>query len=86
MITMTRSDIEANSYRLKALMSISPKDSIMIDTTTIVDFKPDQIIFDTAALSEQRSDVRQIDQTIEVMRLNQQLQKFQALKQSFKDR
>jgi cobalt-zinc-cadmium efflux system outer membrane protein len=78
MITMTRSDIEANSYRLKALMSISPEDSIMIDTTTIVDFKPDQIIFDTATLSEQRSDVRQIDQTIEVMRLNQQLQKFQA--------
>jgi cobalt-zinc-cadmium efflux system outer membrane protein len=78
MITMTRSDIETNSYRLKALMSISPEDSIMIDTTTIVDFKPDQIIFDTATLSEQRSDVRQIDQTIEVMRLNQQLQKFQA--------
>jgi cobalt-zinc-cadmium efflux system outer membrane protein len=75
---MTRSDIETNSYRLKALMSISPEDSIMIDTTTIVDFKPDQIIFDTATLSGQRSDVRQIDQTIEVMRLNQQLQKFQA--------
>ncbi len=78
MITMTKSDIEANSYRLKALMSISSEDTIMIDTTTIVDFNPDQIIFDTTALSEQRSDVRQIDQTIEVMRLNQRLQKFQA--------
>ncbi len=78
MITMTKSDIEANSYRLKALMSISSEDTIMIDTTTIVDFNPDQIIFDTTTLSEQRSDVRQIDQTIEVMRLNQRLQKFQA--------
>lgn len=85
MMLMTRSDIESASYRLKSLMAVSASDSIMIDTATIVDFKPDRIIYDTTALSEQRSDVRQIEQTIEVMRLNQQLQRFQA-KPDFKIR
>jgi hypothetical protein len=57
----------------------------MIDTATVVSFSFDQVINDTTALSEQRSDVRQINQTIEVMRLNQQLQRFQA-KPDFKIR
>ena len=78
MIIMTRSDIETKSYRLKALMNVSPSDSIMVDTATVIDFTYNQIINDTSSLSAQRSDVRQIDQTIEVMRLNQQLQRFQA--------
>ena len=75
---MTQSDIEDNSFRLKALMNLPASDSIMIDTATVVDFRYDQVINDTSALSDQRSDVRQINETIEVMRLNQQLQKFQA--------
>jgi outer membrane protein, heavy metal efflux system len=75
---MTRSDIEGNSYRLKALMNVPANDSIAVDTTTVVDFNAEQIINDTTALSEQRSDIRQLDQTIEVMRLNQQLQRYQA--------
>lgn len=75
---MTRSDIEGSSYRLKALMNLPANDSIAIDTTTVVDFNAEQIINDTTALSEQRSDIRQLDQTIEVMRLNQQLQRYQA--------
>jgi outer membrane protein, heavy metal efflux system len=78
MMLMTRSDIEESSFRLKALMNLPASDSIMIDTATVVEFTNDQIINDTLALGEQRSDIRQIDQTIEVMRLNQQLQKFQA--------
>jgi outer membrane protein, heavy metal efflux system len=78
MLLMTRSDIEDKSYRLKALINASPSDSIMVDTTTVIDFKNDQIINDTTALSAQRSDIKQIDQTIEVMRLNQQLQRAQA--------
>jgi outer membrane protein TolC len=78
MILMTKSDIEDKSFRLKALMSLAPSDSIMIDTTSIVAFEVEQIINDTTALSEKRSDIRQIDRTIEVMRLNQQLQKAQA--------
>lgn len=82
---MTRSDIEGNSYRLKALMNINAMDSIAIDTSTVVDFKPNQIVTDTTALGDQRSDIKQLDQTIEVMRLNQQLQRAQA-KPEFKIR
>lgn len=50
----------------------------MIDTATTISYEPSQVIYDTAALSEQRSDIRQIDKTIEVMRLNQQLQRYQS--------
>jgi outer membrane protein, heavy metal efflux system len=85
MLLMTRSDIEDKSYRLKAIMSLLPSDSIMIDTTTVVNFSVDQIVNDTSLLSTQRSDIRQINRTIEVMRLNQRLQKFQA-KPDFKIR
>ena len=85
MMLMTRSDIESSSYRLKSLMSLPASDSIMIDTTTTIAFQSDQIIYDTTALSDQLSEIRQIDQTIEVMRLNQQLQAVQA-KPDFKIR
>ncbi len=85
MILMTRSDIEDKSYRLKSIMNLPASDSIMIDTATVIDFREDQIVNDTTVLSDYRSDVRQINQTIEVMRLNQQLQKFQA-KPDFKIR
>jgi cobalt-zinc-cadmium efflux system outer membrane protein len=85
MLLMTHSDIEEQSYKLKALVNLAPTDSIMVDTTTVVDFKSDQIVNDTISLSEQRSDIKQINQTIEVMRLNQQLQKYQA-KPDFKIR
>lgn len=75
---MTRSDIEGSSYRLKALMNISATDSIAIDTSTVVDFNADQITRDTTELGAQRSDIRQLDKTIEVMLLNQKLQSYQA--------
>ncbi len=82
---MALSDIESASYRLKALMNIPPTDSIAVDTSTTVGFEYDQIVNDTTALGQQRSDVRQLDQTIQVMRLNQQLQRAQA-KPDFKIR
>lgn len=75
---MTVSDIERSSYQLKALMNIAATDSINVDTTTVVNFEPTRIIADTTELSQARSDIRQIEQTIEVMRLNQQLQRVQA--------
>jgi outer membrane protein, heavy metal efflux system len=78
MILMTRSDIEDKSYRLKSLINLPSADSIMIDTTTVVDFSFAQFANDTTSLREQRSDIKQINETIAVMRLNQQLQKFQA--------
>lgn len=85
MMLMTQSDIEEASFRLKSLANIPATDSIMIDTTTSVSFQETQLFYDTAALREQRSDVRQIDETIEVMRLNQMVQKAQA-KPDFKIR
>lgn len=85
MLLMTQATIEEKSYRLKTLMNIPATDSIMIDTATVVDFKTNQSIYDTAALGASRSDIKQIDQTIEVMRLNQQLQQYQA-KPDFKIR
>jgi outer membrane protein, heavy metal efflux system len=85
MLLMTQASIEDKSYRLKALMNLPPADSIMIDTTTAIDFRMENISRDTTGLSNHRSDVAQIDQTIEVMRLNQMLQKSKA-KPDFKIR
>ena len=78
MVLMTETDIEQSAYKLKSLMNLETTDSIMVDTTTDIHFEPVQVIHDTASLSHQRSDVRQINESIEVMRLNQQMQRFQA--------
>ena len=85
MMLMTQGDIEEKNYRLKTLMNLPPEATIMVDTTMQVNYEANQIIYDTAALSAQRSDVKQIDKTIQVMQFNQQLQKFQA-KPDFKIR
>ena len=78
MKVMAQSEIEEKKLRLKTLMNISTETEIMIDTATKVIYHTGHIAYDTTALSTQRSDVRQLDRTIEVMRLNQQLQKFQS--------
>ena len=78
MIQMTSGTIEESSYRLKGLMNVPVETQIMVDTATIIKYEPNQLIYDTAALSSQRSDIKQIDKTIEVMRLNQQLQRYQS--------
>jgi outer membrane protein, heavy metal efflux system len=85
MIQMTTGEIEESSYRLKGLMNIPFDTPMMVDTTTTIGYEVNQLIYDTAALSQQRSDIRQIDRTIEVMKLNQQLQRYQA-KPDFKIR
>jgi cobalt-zinc-cadmium efflux system outer membrane protein len=85
MILMTEGDIEESSYRLKTLMNLPPDANIMVDTATRVQFEANQIIYDTAALSANRSDVKQIDKTIQVMRLNRELQRSQS-KPDFKIR
>lgn len=85
MIQMTQGEIDEKQFRLKTLMNLSPDVTIMIDTTTRVLYEASQIIYDTASLGEHRSDVRQIDKTIQVMQLNQQLQRNQA-KPDFKIR
>lgn len=78
MIQMTSGSIEESAYRLKGLMNLPVETQIMIDSTTEITYEPNLLIYDTAALSTRRSDIRQIDKTIEVMRLNQQLQRYQA--------
>lgn len=78
MLLMTNGDIEASSYRLKTLMNLDVKDSIMVDTATTIVYEPNQFMYDTASLSDQRSDVKKMNETIAVMRLNQQLQRVQA--------
>ena len=85
MILMTQGDIEESAYRLKTLMNLSPEAIVMVDTTTRVRFETDQVVYDTSALSTKRSDVKQMDKTIQVMRLNQELQRFQS-KPDFKIR
>jgi len=85
MILMTQGDIEESSYRLKTLMNLLPSATIMVDTATRVQFEANQIIYDTATLTANRSDVKQIDKTIQVMRLNQELQRSQS-KPDFKIR
>jgi outer membrane protein TolC len=78
MLLMTDADIDESSARLKTLMNVDVKDSIMIDTTTTVRFDVLQVLDDTTLLSTRRSDVKQLNETIEMMRLNQRLQAVQA--------
>lgn len=78
MIEMTAGDIEESAARLKGLMNISNETDLNIDTTIQVGIDLKSIQYDTATLHDQRSDVRQIDQSIEVMRMNQRVQRFQA--------
>lgn len=82
---MTEAEIEDNSMRLKALLNLPATADLAIDTTTIIQFSEVQLAQDTMLLETHRSDVAQIDRSIEVMKLNRQLQKHQA-KPDFKVR
>jgi len=85
MLLMTQGDIDEKTFRIKSLMALPAATPLQIDTTTEVSFRFSPILSDTAAIGAQRSDVRQIDRTIQVMQLNQQLQRMQA-KPDFKIR
>jgi cobalt-zinc-cadmium efflux system outer membrane protein len=78
MILMTMGDIEESSWMLKTLMNASPDLKIEVDTTREIIFEPNQLFYDTVTLRDYRSDIRQINKTIETMLLNQRLQRFQA--------
>jgi cobalt-zinc-cadmium efflux system outer membrane protein len=84
MIIMAQGDIEERSYQLKALMNLPMTTVIQIDTTSQIDFKPD-VTNDTVTLISTRSDIKQIDNTIQSMRYNIQLQQNQR-KPDFKIR
>lgn len=85
MISMSDAAAEETSLKLKALMNISPATPLMIDTTTAIRFNALDFPQDTAAIAENRSDVKQIEETIKVMELNQRVQKSQG-KPDFKIR
>ena len=78
MQSMTQGEIEDKAIRLKSLMNLPPDAIIIVDTTTLIAYEPNQLAYDTAQLSSQRSDVKQINKTIEMMRFNQQLQQAQS--------
>ncbi|MDZ7647107.1 MAG: TolC family protein [Cytophagales bacterium] len=78
MALMTQSEILEKEYRLKALMNMKSDAVFKLDTLTQVVFDPNQIANDTASLRTNRSDVQQINRSIEVMLQNQILQSSQA--------
>jgi outer membrane protein, heavy metal efflux system len=79
MILETNSEIEEKGFRLKALMNDhSDRVFLKIDSTTKVSFDPNKLLYDTASLVANRSDVQQINRSIQVMQQNQLLQKAQA--------
>lgn len=85
MQTMTLGDIDETRFRLNALMDLPYDTKFEVDTTTQVLFNFNQAVYDTVALSNQRSDVQQVNKTIDAMRFNQKLQQAQA-KPDFKIR
>jgi outer membrane protein, heavy metal efflux system len=72
MLLMTNNEIQMKNIQLNMLMSLPPETRFSIDTVVRV---PEPIALpDTAALTTIRSDVRQLDRTIESMRLNLRLE------------
>ncbi len=78
MILMTEGDIDETASRLRSLMNIKHDAPLMVDTTLRVRFAKESFVQDTIALAGQRSDIRQIEKTLEVMRLQQELQQYQS--------
>jgi len=72
MLLMTDSEIQMKNIQLNMLMSFPPEMRYAIDT--VVQVPEPALLPDTAALTSFRSDVRQLDRTIESMRLNLKLE------------
>ncbi|MGV3586788.1 MAG: TolC family protein [Adhaeribacter sp.] len=72
MLLMTDSEIQMKNIQLNMLMSFPPEIRYTIDT--VVQVPEPALLPDTAALTSFRSDVRQLDRTIESMRLNLKLE------------
>lgn len=74
---MTEGDAEESLFRLKSLMNMPGSSEFVIDTSTVISWEPLNES-DTSALKTVRSDIRQVDETIRVMGLNQELQRKSA--------
>jgi outer membrane protein, heavy metal efflux system len=75
---MTQSEIEEKQSRLKSLMKVSAQSIIQVDTLTKIAFDANQLMNDTTALPSSRSDVQQINRSMEMMRQNQVWQQSQS--------
>jgi outer membrane protein, heavy metal efflux system len=78
MQAMTSGVIEETGLRLKSLMNLPPDFVMTVDTATQIMYQPNQLVHDSTLLGNQRSDIQQINKSIEVMRLNQRLQQLQS--------
>jgi outer membrane protein, heavy metal efflux system len=78
MISMNQAEKEERMIQLKTLMKLQGTSPIKIDTALKVDFNPNQLSYDTSQLSTNRSDIQQLNRSIEVMYQNQLMQKTQA--------
>lgn len=77
MLLMNDSEIGMKNIQLNMLMNLPQENRFAVDTLVRV---PEPItLTDTTVLSSARSDVRQIDRTIESMRLNLRLESLQRL-------
>jgi outer membrane protein TolC len=77
MILMNEGEKEEKESILKALMQLPPDVSIAIDTTIEISFDVNQFSLDTSRLAN-RSDLKQINKSIEVMHYNQMFQQSQS--------
>lgn len=78
MMQMNQAEMEEKLFLLKALMKLPTDALIQPDTLTQISFDPNKVLYDTAELEASRSDVQQINRSIEVMKQNQLWQKTQA--------
>lgn len=69
MLLMTEAEIQSNKIALNALMNRPPQTEFQIDTTLEIRFKP-LANLDTAYLSGNRSDLKQMDRSILAMEYN----------------
>lgn len=76
MMLMNENEITQQNIILDQLMNI-PKDTrFSIDTTLVPVFTPDEN--DTSSIAGRRSDIKSIDRSIQSMRLNQAMEKYQS--------
>jgi outer membrane protein, heavy metal efflux system len=78
MTLMTNGSIDDYALRLKSMMNLPASAKIEIDTSAMISFDPNRLSMDTVSLVERRSDIQQMNRTIETMQLNQKLQRVQA--------
>jgi cobalt-zinc-cadmium efflux system outer membrane protein len=77
MIFMTENEIIQKNIQLNALMNL-PKDVRFAIDTVFQDFDPVELAVDTTLLANSRSDIRQLNNTIQSMRYAVKLEGYQA--------